>query len=74
MVVIKGGQSACKPHFMKIQENILHKIVAHYLLRYEINDILNIWRKRITDWLNQSINYKVVCKTPGLLMSDNKKI
>ena len=51
------------------------KILAPYLLLFVIYDIMKIWRTRMNDWLNQSINqlinYKAVCRTapatPGLL-------
>ena len=38
---------------------------------------MNIWRKRITDWLTHSINYEGDCRTapatPGLLISDDTR-
>ena len=44
---------------------------AFYLLRFVIYDILKIWRKMLTQWLNELINYEGVCRTapatPGLL-------
>ena len=49
------------------------KISAPLLLRFVIFDILKIWRKRLTDWLTELIDYKGVCKTAlptlGLLNS-----
>ena len=47
------------------------KISAPQLLRFVIYDILKIWRKRLTHWLNESVNdegvYRTAPATPGLL-------
>ena len=55
------------------RDTITLKISAPQLLWFVIYDILNIWRKRLTDWLTQLINDKGVCRaapaTPGLLIT-----
>ena len=47
------------------------KISAPYLLLFVIYDIMKIWRKRLTELTNESINDKAVYRTapatPGLL-------
>ena len=49
------------------------KMSAPYLLWFECNDVLKVWRKRITELINESINYEGVYRTapatPGLLNS-----
>ena len=45
------------------------KISAPYLLRLVIYDIMKIWRKRLTDWLTDSLNQpitKVLVEQPRL--------
>ena len=47
------------------------KISDPWLLLFVIYDIMKIWRKRLTDWINQWISDKAVYRTapatPGLL-------
>jgi hypothetical protein len=47
------------------------KISAPYLLLFVIYDIMKIWRKRLTELTNESINdeavYRTALATPGLL-------
>ena len=54
-----------------VGENSL-KVSASQLLLFVTYDILIIWRKRLTDWVTESINNKAVCRTapatPGLLI------
>ena len=44
---------------------------------FVIYDIMKIWRKGLTEWINQLINdeavYKTAPATPGLLMSEWEK-
>ena len=39
-----------------------------------IHDVVNIWRKRMTDWLTDSLNHEAVCRsapaTPGLINTE----
>ena len=47
------------------------KIIAPKLFRFEIDSILKIFSQRVSQLINQSMNYKGVCgtapATPGLL-------
>ena len=52
-----------------------HGDTAPLLQRYEIYDVLEDWEEKddwLTEWINQSISYKAVCRTapatPGLLI------
>ena len=57
-------------------------ISAPLLLRFEFADVLKVWRKRITDWLNELMNEwisnKSVCRTApatqGLLITHFKYV
>ena len=50
-----------------------HKISAPQLFRFGCNDILKVWRKRMTDWLTDWMSDKGDCRTapatPGLLIT-----
>ena len=39
------------------------KISAPQLLRFGCNDVLKVWRKRVTHPLNESMSYKGDCRT-----------
>ena len=38
------------------------KISAPLLLQFGFNDVLTVWRKMVTDWLNESISDKGDCR------------
>ena len=43
------------------------KISAPQLLPFVIYDIMKIWRKRMSDWINHEAVYRTAPATPGLL-------
>ena len=52
--------------------NILSKFQLSSSKHFDIYVPVNIWKKRMTDWLNELMNDKSVCRTapatPGLLI------
>ena len=52
------------------------KMSATYLLQFECNDVMKVWRKRITQWMNQLMSNEGDCRTalakPGLVISPDK--